>query len=31
MPTTISDLEKSVNSALTPAIKTSKIYFNQLL
>ena len=30
MPTTISDLEKSVNSALTTAIKTSKIYFNQL-
>ena len=30
MLTTISDLEKSVNSALTTAIKTSKIYFNQL-
>ena len=30
MPTTISDLEKSVNSALTTTIKTSKIYFNQL-
>ena len=30
MPTTISDLEKSVNSALTTAIKTSKICFNQL-
>ena len=30
MPTTISDLEKSVNSALTTAIKTSKVYFDQL-
>jgi len=30
MPTSISDLEKSVNSALTTAIKTSKVYFDQL-
>ena len=30
MSTSINDLEKSVNSALTTAIKTSKINFNQL-
>ena len=30
MPTSISDLEKSVNSALTTVIKTSKVYFDQL-
>ena len=26
----ISDLEKSINSALTTVIKTSKVFFNQL-